>query len=309
MAGEINNIPFPKFIHLRVHSSYSLSEGAIRPEEVGSIAARNNMPAVAVTDSGNLFGLLEISMYAKKYGVQSIPAVEANFAFQREGNKLGAEYPKIVLIAQNENGYRNLLKLVSDSYLKGEDHTKPIIYYDELKLHTNGLICLSGGYNGVLDTLIRSNQGAAVQKVLAAFTTIFPNKFYIELNRLGQEKQVEVEKSLLELAEKNNVPLVATNNVFFETAEMHEAQDILMCIASGTLKSDESPRARSMPSQYFKTQDEMSTLFADIPEALENSVNIALRCSYISSEHKPMLPKFPTLDGRTDEEKHHAFRR
>lgn len=144
MAEEIKNIPYPKFVHLRAHSSYSLSEGAIRPEEVGPLAAKNQMPAVAVTDSGNLFGLLEIAIYCRKYGVQAIPAVEANFAFQREGNKPGAEYPKIVLIAQNENGYRNLLKLVSDSFLKGEDHTTPIIYYDDLKLHHNGIICLSG---------------------------------------------------------------------------------------------------------------------------------------------------------------------
>ncbi len=109
MVSEINNIPFPKFVHLRVHSSYSLSEGAIRPEEIGSICANHGMPAVAVTDSGNLFGLLEIAMYCNKYGVQLIPAVEANFAFQREGNLPNAEFPKMLLLAKDEHGYKNLL--------------------------------------------------------------------------------------------------------------------------------------------------------------------------------------------------------
>jgi len=305
--AEVNTakISYPKFVHLRLHSSYSLSEGAVRPEEIGKICAKHNMPAVAVTDSGNLFGLLEISTYCAKYGVQAIPAVEANFAFAREGNKPNAEYPKIVLLAQNEKGYKNLLKLVSDSYLNGEDHTKPIIYHDELVKFNKGLLCLSGGCNGVLDTLIGNNQAVAAQKVIDEFKKIFGDRFYIELNRLGQEKQASTELVLLELAEKNNIPLVATNNVMFVTEDMFEAQDVLMCIAAGVAYSDEN-RRHFCDQNYFKSQSEMMVLFADIPEALENTVNIAKRCSYMTRESKPALPKFPTHEGRSEDEEMHA---
>jgi DNA polymerase-3 subunit alpha len=307
MAEEVLNIDFPKFVHLRVHSSYSLSEGAIRPEEIGKIAAKHSMPAVAVTDSGNLFGLLETSTYCTKYGVQAIPAIEANFAINKPDSENAnnfnhnIEYPKILLLAQNEVGYKNLLKLVSDSFLSGIDHTKPIIYLDDLKNSSEGLICLSGGWNGILDSAIRDNQIANSQKLAEEFSKIFPNNFYIELNRFNQNKQAEVEVELLKIAKKLNIPLVATNNVFFEASDYHEAQDILMCIAAGALVGDEN-RKKYSNQQYFKSQDEMAELFANLPEALENSVKIAMRCSYIAKESKPMLPKFPTLQGRTDEE-------
>jgi DNA polymerase-3 subunit alpha len=305
MAEEVLNIDFPKFVHLRVHSSYSLSEGAIRPEEIGKIAAKHSMPAVAVTDSGNLFGLLETSTYCTKYGVQAIPAIEVNFAPQKPENdgaiQHNIDFPKLVLLAKNEIGYKNLLQLISDSFLNGTDHTKPIIYFDELKKYSAGLICLSGGWNGVLDTAIRNNQIANAQKLAEEFASAFPNNFYIELNRFKQNKQAEVEVELLKISRKQNIPLVATNNVFFEASDYHEAQDILMCIAAGTLVGDEN-RRRYSNQQYFKSQSEMAELFADLPEALENSVKIAMRCSYVAKESKPMLPKFPTLQGRTDEE-------
>ena len=300
MAEEAKKISYPKFVHLRVHTSYSLSEGAIKPEEVGPICAKNAMPAVAVADSGNLFGLLEVAMYCKKYGVQSIPAVEANFSLSFE-NKQNTDFPKIVLLAQNETGYINLLKLVSDSYLKGSDHTKPVICLDELKANNEGIICLTGGHNGVLDSLIRANQTGSAQKIIDELKAIFNDRLYIELNRVGQEKQAATEATLVELAEKNNLPLVATNNVLFATEDMHEAQDILMCIAAGAFQQDEN-RKKFSAQHYFKSQEEMAELFADVPEALENSVNIALRCSYMAKETKPMLPKFPTLNNRADDE-------
>ncbi len=299
MADEIKTIPYPKFVHLRVHTSYSLSEGAILPEQIGPICAKNDMPAVAVTDSGNLFGLLEVAIYCKKYGVQSIPGIEANFATGTE--KQNANHSKLILLAQNETGYKNLLQISSDSFLNGQDHTKPSIDIENLKKHSEGIICLTGGHNGVLDTLIRANQIDAAQKILAEFKDIYRDRLYIELNRVEQEKQASTELVLLELAEKNNIPLVATNNVLFDTEEMHEAQDILMCIAAGAFQADEN-RKKFSAQHYFKSQQEMAELFADIPEALENTVNIALRCSYMAQERKPMLPKFPTLGGRGDDE-------
>jgi DNA polymerase-3 subunit alpha len=301
MAEEITQIPYPKFVHLRLHTSYSLSEGAVRVEEVGKLCAKNNMPAVALSDSGNLFGMLETSIYCKKNGVQSIPAVEANFAFKPEGNNPNADYPKIVILAKNKIGYQNLLKLVSNSFLNGFDHSKPVLYFDEIKKFNEGLIILSGGFNGVLDSLIVNNQSVAAKKVAEEFKNLFADNFYIEINRFGQDNQTKTELTLFKIANELNIPLVATNNVMFSTADMHEAQDILMCIAEGNFISDEN-RKKYLQDQYFKSQEEMCKLFADLPEALENTINIARKCSFMAEESKPMLPRYPTLDNRSDDE-------
>ncbi|MDX1950217.1 MAG: DNA polymerase III subunit alpha [Rickettsiales bacterium] len=296
---------YPKFIHLRLHSSYSLSEGAIKVEEIGKLCAKNNMPAVAITDSGNLFGLLETAIYSAKSGVQLIAGVEANFTYQREEiphkNLSQSPYNKILLLAKNEAGYLNLLKLVSDSFLKSSDKENPVITLAELQENHNGIICLTGGFNGVLDRNIRDGQKEKAEEILDNLHQIFGSRLYIELNRLGQEKQEMVEEELLRLALLKNIPIVATNNVMFATPEMYEAQDILMCIAQGN-KVNDANRRRYYESQYFKSQEEMAEVFSDLPEALENSVKIAISCSFSPKEVAPMLPKFPTLGGRSDEE-------
>ncbi len=296
---------YPKFIHLRLHSSYSLSEGAIKVDEIGKLCAKNNMPAVAITDSCNLFGLLETAIYCAKSGVQLIAGVEANFAFQREeiihkNNNNNQNY-KILLLAKNEEGYLNLLKLVSDSFLKGNDKENPIITINEIAENSTGLICLTGGFNGVLDKNIREGQKEKAEEILDKLKNIFTDNLYIELNRFGQEKQESTEEILLDFAIKKNLPIVATNNVLFSSREMYEAQDILMCIAEGHKVSDEN-RRKYFEEQYFKSQEEMVEIFSDLPEALENSVKIAISCSFSPKEVAPMLPKFPTLGGRSDEE-------
>lgn len=289
-----------KFIHLRVHSSYSLSEGAIAPGEVALLAANENMPAVAVTDSGNLFGLLEISMGCTKAGVQAIPAIEIELSEKTENEsiKLG----KAVLIAKNEAGYLNLLKLGSQSFFNSEDHTKPHVDYEDFLKCKEGIILLTGGYNGFINNFIRNKRATYAKQVLENLKNEFAEgELYIELNRFKDYEEKDVENQLLNIATELNIPLVATNNVLFPTAEMHEAQEILMCIADARVIIDEG-RKKSSNQSYFKSQTEMAKLFEDLPEALENTIKIAKKCNYIVSGEAPMLPNFPTLGGRSDED-------
>ncbi len=291
------------FVHLRTHSSYSLSEGAILPDKIATLAKENNMPALGLTDSGNLFGLLEITLNCKKQGVQLIPSVEIYFTEDKENKSLDAH--KLVLIAQNEHGYLNLLRIVSDSFLNNEEHGVPIISYEDLGGLTDGIIALTGGYNGIVDPKIRANQLNEAESIIDKFSSIFPNSFYLEINRFGIEEQIKTEAHLLDFAKAKNLPIVATNNVFFSSADMHEAQDILMCIAQGVVIADESRKSYSA-EQYFKSQEQMAELFSDLPEALENTINIAKRCSYIAHAEDPMLPDFPCEDGRTAKEELYA---
>lgn len=286
-----------KFLHLRVHSSFSLSESAIKPDEISSLAEANNMPAIGLTDSGNLFGLLEIALSCDAKGIQLIPAVEIYFTEDKDSKAHNAS--KIILIAQNEQGYLNLLKIVSNSYMDEHSGSVPVISYEELEDSNEGLIILTGGYNGPLDRKIRLGAHISEAKeLLERFSEIFKDRTYIELNRFNLKEQQYTEEVLLKFAEEMDLPIVATNNVFFPTKDMHEAQDVLMCIAQGVVRSDEN-RNKYTPEQYFKTQEEMVELFSDLPEAIENTVQIAKRCSYVPKPHEPMLPDFPTEEGRS----------
>jgi DNA polymerase-3 subunit alpha len=285
-----------KFIHLRVHSSYSLSEGAILPDKIAGLCDKKNFPAVGITDTGNLFGALEISSYCSKYGVQAIIGCEVNL--QENPND---ESGKLILLAQTDFGYRNLLKIVSNSFLLGNDHLKPTISLEHLQQNHADIICLTGGHNGVINRYLKNSQKEYAVKLIEKLHKIFGTKLCIELNRLGYEGEQKIEEQLIEAAYSLNIPLVATNNVMFATPEMHSAQDALMCIAAGTFVNDAN-RVRFTQEHYFKSEAEMCELFADIPEALENTINIAKRCSYSPKEHAPTLPSYPTDEGRTEED-------
>jgi len=284
-----------KFVHLRVHSSYSLSEGAIAVKDIAERAAKMRMPAVALTDSGNLFGSLEFSLAAVKAGVQPIIGCIVNV---REGSdKLG----KLVLLARDEAGYRNLLALISKSYLDAKATNSPEITMEDLANAKDGLIVLTGGTEGVLAAPILSGNEDAAEKILTGLHRLFPDSLYIELTRLGTSREQKMEPGLLKLAYAHNIPLVATNDVYFATPDMYEAADVLLCIAGGKYQMDEE-RRRVSPEQYFKTPDEMAELFKDIPEAIENSVVIARRTAVMAIERPPILPNFPTKEGRSEAE-------
>lgn len=288
------------FVHLRTHSAYSLLEGAIHIPHLVKLCRENMMPALALTDSGNLFGLLEFSLEASYAGVQPIVGVEISLHETKLGGHK-AIYSDAVLLAKNPAGYAHLLKLVSNSHKHSPDTHHPTISLEDIEAHHEGLIMLTGGANGILGQLIQRQQHSAAKERLEYLLRFFDNNLYIELQRHGLDEEKLIEPALLELATEYNVPVVATNNVYFANKSLHTAHDALICIADGRFVMEEE-RRRFTPEHYFKSGEEMQALFKDIPEAIANTHVIAKRCCAIASAHAPMLPAFTTAGGRTQEE-------
>lgn len=289
-----------QFIHLSVHSDFSLSEGAIRLKELAKTCKSLNMPAVAVTDSGNLFGALEFSMAAVDNGVQPIvgcvlkitPPESADASSPKNPVKLQKiEYDRILLLAQNKVGYRNLIELSSCSFLDTPRGEEPHITWEWLEKNSAGLIALCRNKDGSVGRLLLNGQKTAAEETLLKLKKIFDGRFYIELMRHGLEEETRIEPELIALAQKHDIPLVATNDCYFATRDMHAAHDALLCIADGRYIS-ENDRRRVTPEHYFKTPDEMCQLFADIPEAISNTLVIARRCSLLLKSAKTAMPAF-----------------
>ncbi|MEM7680241.1 MAG: PHP domain-containing protein, partial [Pseudomonadota bacterium] len=281
------------FIHLHVHSAYSLAEGAIKTKDLIKLTKGYGMPAVAVTDSSNMFGAMEFAIEAKKAGVQ--PIIGAQIL-------VGEEEHQLVLLAQNEQGYRNLCRLVSDAYLVGEEDSHQVfIKREALKEFNGGVICLTGATKGPINQALLHGQGDKAEAELAFLKDAFCDRLYIELQRHGWPGEERVEEALIELAFKHDVPLVATNDCYFADREAHAAHDALLCIADGRYITEEDRRTVT-PEHYFKSPEEMIKLFEDIPEAIQNTVQIAQRCSYLLEPINPILPAFATEEGRTEVE-------
>jgi len=306
------------FIHLRVHSAYSLAEGAIRitedkPKDASKpvrkdliqLCLQHHMPAVALTDMGNLFGALEFAMAAAESGVQ--PILGAQLAVLRPEQAtlktmVKEDYDQLVLLVQNESGYRNLSALVTKSFL-ATDRSHPYVTTEELALHSGGLIALSGGVDGIVGRFLLAGQTGAAETALTQLRDLFSGRFYIEITRhhggvVGQN-EARIEPTLIDLAYKHSIPLVATNDVFFGDADMYDAHDALLCIAGKTIVAEQN-RRRLTPDHRFKSAAEMRTLFADLPEACDNTLVIAKRCAFMPRAHAPILPAFPTTKGRTE---------
>ncbi|MFQ5622144.1 MAG: DNA polymerase III subunit alpha [Paracoccaceae bacterium] len=291
--------PPPRFIHLRLHSAYSLLEGAVQIRDLPKLCADKDFPAVALTDSGNLFGALEFSETAAKAGLQPIIGCQFQTKFESDtqaGERAPGPRP-LVLLAQNETGYRNLLKLSSSSFL-GSGEALPHVTPEQVSLHSAGLICLTGGSEGPVGWLLRSGREAQARAFLERLAGCFRDRLYVELQRhpvAGARRtpaEAATEPGMVELAYALDLPLVATNEVFFPTRDMFEAHDALICIAEGAYVDQSEPRRRLTDEHYFKSQDEMAELFADLPEALENTVEIARRCAFRARTRKPILPRF-----------------
>ncbi|MEY8827408.1 DNA polymerase III subunit alpha [Sedimentitalea sp. XS_ASV28] len=287
----------PRFIHLRVHTEYSLLEGAVRLKKLPDMCKANDMPAVAVTDSNNMFSALEFSVTASGAGIQPIIGCQVDLAYVvvQPGEKPRAPAP-LVLLAQSESGYENLMKLNSCLYLdKGGQ--LPQVTPEDLERHSGGLICLTGGPNGPLGMLLQAGQRPAAEDLLGRMVRAFPDRLYVELQRHpGEGGQPEAERLTeqghVEMAYAMNLPLVATNDVYFPETKMYEAHDALICISEGAYVDQQEPRRRLTAQHYFKSQQEMVTLFADLPEAVENTVEIARRCAFMAYRRDPILPKF-----------------
>jgi DNA polymerase-3 subunit alpha len=263
----------------------------VRLKDLPKLCAKMEMPAVAVTDTNNMFCALEFAVAAKGAGVQPIHGCQISLLYDpvRPGER---ERPPaaLVLLAQSETGYRNLMKLNSRLYLTeatGQLHVTP----EDLAAHAEGVICLTGGPEGPLGRCLRDGQRAKAEALAARLAAIYPGRLYVELQRHGQDGGA-VERGTLEIAYAQDLPIVATNDVHFVKPTMFQAHDALLCIADGAYVDQQGPRRRLTPEHYLKSPAEMATLFADLPEALENTVEIVRRCAYAAPKRDPILPRF-----------------
>ncbi len=289
----------PRFIHLRLHSAYSLLEGAIHIKKLPQLCRDWHMPAVAVTDTGNLFAALEFSEVASGAGIQPIIGCQLDLKYEvasRPGDRDPAPRP-IVLLAQNERGYENLMKLSSANYLLAGD-ALPHITMMQLGEHADGLICLTGGAGGPVGQLLQDGQTAKAKLVMEHLHSLFADRLYVEVQRHPTEggrrtpEETATEPGFVQFAYDMGLPLVATNDVYFPKKEMFEAHDALICIAEGAYVDQQEPRRHLTPEHYFKSPEEMERLFDDLPEAIENTVEIARRCAFKVYKRAPILPKF-----------------
>src|SRR5579872_1440290 len=288
------------FIHLRVHSAYSLSAGAIKVKELVALARTHRMPAVAMTDSGNLFGALEFSLAAREGGIQPIiGCVLCINGGDREARGHRPEPEPVLLLVQNEIGYRNLLALVSRSFLDTVSGETPQIDIGDFAGLSDGLLLLTGGVEGPIGQRLLEGQGDAAEALLRHLKALFPDRLYIELMRHAMTLEDRIEPALIELAYRHDLPLIATNDVYFADADFYAAHDALRCVAQGRVVKDPH-RPRLTVHHHFRSPQEMRLLFADLPEACDNTLVVARRCAFMPEPRKPILPPFASAAGRDE---------
>ncbi len=282
------------FVHLRVHSAYSLSEGAIKIDALVARTAEYEMPAVALTDSNNLFGSLEFAQACVKRGVQPIMGLELSLLEGRRSGDLGRPPASVVLLAATEEGWSNLVRLASFAHLTPEAGQPLGVSEETLVAHAEGLLLLTGGGQGPLATLLREGRGEAARHWLERMAIAFRDRIAVEVQRLGVVGEHDLERAQIALADALGLPLVATNACYFLDPDQHEAHDVLICIADKRLAAEED-RRRVSPEQWFKPEAAMRQTFADLAEACDNTVAIAQRCAVMATTRKPLLPVCPKV--------------
>ncbi len=288
----------PGFVHLHVHSAYSLLEGALPVKALAKLAEADGQPAIAITDRNNLFGALEFSEYLKGAGIQPIVGCSLNLAFpasaeesSRPGARPSLHHGPVVLLAKDAEGYSNLMQLSSLAYVEHGETGAPHVTLAELEKNARGLIALSGGPGGPVDSAFAAGNAAVAEARLGTLAGLFAGRFYVEIQRHNLPRERMVEPQLLRWAYKHRIPLVATNEAYFPKRDAFEAHDALLCIADGRYVAEDD-RRRLSPEHWLKPRAEMVALFADLPEAAANTVEIAKRCSFRPCPRKPILPLF-----------------
>ncbi len=298
-------MPHADFVHLRVHSAYSLSEGAIKADKIATLARDAAMPAVAITDTSNLFGALEFSQACTSKGVQ--PIIGCQISLIRT-EKPGLPPDPIVLLAQDAQGLANLQRLSSLGFTSS-DPADPQLPLQTVLDHAAGLTLLTGGTRGPLARLLAEARQPEAAAMLATLAEAFGDRTVVELHRHGQSLERAIEPGLIALADAAGLPLVAANECFFATAAMQEAHDALLCIAAGRLMADPE-RRRVTGEHWFKPAAIMRNLFADLPEACDNTLAIARRCAVMAETRKPLLPVCPKVrPGASEDETVRAMAR
>ncbi len=287
-----------QFNHFKIHTQYSICEGALKISDLSDFCKLNNINAVGISDSLNMCGALEFSQEIAKVGTQPIIGTQINFSLCLNNlEKIG----KIALIAKNNTGYKNLLKLSSQSYLSIDKNQVPHCSIENLINYSDGIIVLLGGSHSLISSLIQSNNIAECDFLINKINSVFKNNVYIEIQRHGEAHEPELEIKLLNISSKYNIPVVATHEVFYISKDMHEAHDAYICVGQKTYVND-IKRLKYSNQHYLKTSEEMLELFKDLPEAIENNIQLIHRCSYRPLPSKPMLPNFNTDSSNVNDE-------
>jgi DNA polymerase-3 subunit alpha len=286
------------FVHLRVHSAYSLLEGALGIKALAKLCRQYDMPALALTDTDNMFGALEFSETLAKAGIQPIIGISLAVDFEEPVQAGAATQPdtaqsagRLALLAASETGYANLMKLSSEAFLAAAELGGPLARLSRVGELSAGLIALTGGPDGPIDPALADGQTPLALDRLTRLVEIFADRLYVELQRHDDAREQAAETGLIDLAYQMNLPLVATNEPYFSTPDEFEAHDALICIAEGNVVN-EIDRRRLTPNHYFKSSSDMAALFADLPEAVANTVEIAQRCHFRPHTRAPILPRF-----------------
>ena len=273
---------FENFNHLKIHSQFSICEGAIKIDDLKDFSKDNKLKALGLCDTSNLCGALEFAEKLSKSGSQPIIGTQINF----ELNKIIGLLP---LFALNEDGYKTIMKMSSLSFLKNDELSEPHLDFDELLSNNEGLAIFSGTINGLIGQLFNKGKFTEINEIFSKLKDSFGDRFYIEIQRHGDQNEKEFEKFNLVSSRKLDIPLIATNEVFYINQDMHEAHDALICIKNKTYVNEKN-RVRFSNQHYLKSNSEMTSLFADLPEALENNYLFPFRCNFRPLSSKPILP-------------------
>ena len=286
----------PSFVHLRLHTEFSLRDGLIRIPALCEKASQLKMPAIANTDLGNLYATVKFYNHAIKNGIK--PIIGADLYYRHADDK--AVY-RITLLCQNNQGYQNLIRLVTRSFLEGQVNGCPMVAFDWIEQHASGLIALSGAESGDIGQLLLSKEKKLAALHTQRWQSLFANRFYIEICRVGKPDEERYIKEVLKLAEKNSLPVVATNDIRFLSKDDYEAHEARVCIQEGAILNDQSRARHYTDQQYLRSAQEMQSLFADIPESISNTVQVAMRCNVTFDLGKPRLPHFPVPNNHNTE--------
>jgi len=282
----MNEVSNKEFTHLKVHTQYSICEGALRTNDLAKYCKDNKIKAVGLCDSNNLCGALEFSETIAKSKTQPIIGIQINVNYK--GN-IG----KIPLFAKNLEGYKNLIKLSSKSYLEIKEDEEPHCKIEDLEKYCEGLILFTGSFDGLIGKLFFKNLTDEISKIFNKLKTAYSDNFYVEIQRHDDIGEKLYEKFLLSMSEKFEVPIIATHEVFYLDKDMHEAHDAYLCVGEKTYVNV-NDRRKYTSAHYLKTAEEMHKLFSDLPEALENNLNFPYRISYRPKNSLPILPSIQT---------------
>ncbi len=284
------------FVHLRLHTEYSLVDSTIRIKPLMKVAASKGLPALAITDQNNFFGLVKFYKAAMGAGIKPIFGLDLLLADEQGTDTLF----HLILLCQNNTGYRNLTKLVSSAYQQGQVLGVPRVQREWIKEFSDGVIMLSGGREGDIGQALLSGNQELADKRLQEWLQTFPSRYYLELQRTGRDGEEDYIHAAIDLALAHDIPVVATNDVRFTAESDFASHEARVCIRDGYVLADPKRPKRYSPQQYLRTGDEMAELFADIPSAISNTVEIAKRCNVSLTLGKNYLPQFPIPEGLTE---------